>query len=101
MDKLVITYSCMARTTLSRLGQQLDLVAVMITLTIAGVVGFVGINVMNSTRETTALSEGDAFYNASQDLTDAVGNAWGQLGTVFTVIILVVIVSYLTLLRGR
>jgi hypothetical protein len=90
-----------SKTTLGRLGQQLDLVAVMITLTIAGVVGFVGINVMNSTRETTALNEGDSFYNASQSLTEAVSNTWGQLGTVFTVIVLVVIVSYLTLLRGR
>lgn len=86
---------------ITRLGQQLDLVAVMITLVIAGVVGFVGINVMSNTQETTALQQGDSFYNASQDLTEAISNAWGQLGTVFTVIILVVIVSYLVVLRSR
>lgn len=91
----------MARTSLRRLGQSMDLVAVMITLTIAGVVGFVGINVMSSTRETTSLSEGDAFYNASESLSTAVNNSWSQLGTVFTVLILVVIVSYLTVLRSR
>lgn len=86
---------------LQALGQQLDLVAVMITLVIAGVVGFVGINVMSNTKETTALGENDTFYTASQDLTEAISNAWGQLGTVFTVIILVVIVSYLVILRSR
>ena len=83
------------------LGQRLDLVAVMLTVIIAGVVGFVGINVMQGTYEQTALSSGDPFYNASGNFTDGLTTFFGQTGTVFTVIILVVIVSYLTLLRGR
>lgn len=84
-----------------RLGQRMDLVGVMLTLVIAGVVGFVGLFVMSDTAEQTSLSEGDMFYNASQDLTQGVSGAFGQLGIVFTVIILTVIVSYLTLMRGR
>jgi uncharacterized membrane protein len=87
--------------TLGKLGQSLDLVSTMITLVIAGVVGFVGINVMSNTREQTALQENDSFYNASEDLTSAISDTWSQLGTVFTVIVLVVIVSYLVVLRGR
>jgi hypothetical protein len=73
----------------------------MLTLVIGGVVGYVGLQVMSTTAEQTALTSGDKFYNASESLTDGISGAFGQLGIVFTVIILTVIVAYLTLMRGR
>jgi hypothetical protein len=84
-----------------RVGQNVDLVSVMLTLVIGGVVGYVGLQVMSTTAEQTALTQNDTFYTASQNLTDGISGAFGQLGIVFTVIILTVIVAYLTLMRGR
>lgn len=86
---------------ISALRQRLDLVAVMITVIIAGVVGYVGINIMSNTQESTNLADGDAFYTSQQNLTDGLQSFFEQLGTVFTVIVLVVIIAYLMLLRGR
>lgn len=76
-------------------GQNRGLVAVMITLVTAGIVAFVGIDAMSQTREQTALSEGDAFYNASQDVTAGIDSAFGMLGIVFLVLILSVVILYL------
>lgn len=83
------------------LQQQMDLVAVMITVIIAGVVGYVGINIMSNTQETTGLSSGDPFYSSQSNLTDGLQSFFSQLSTVFIVIILVVVIGYLMLLRGR
>jgi len=83
------------------LQQQLDLVAVMITVIIAGVVGYVGINIMSNTQQTTGLSSGDPFYQSQGNLTDGLQSFFSQLGTVFIVIVLVVVIGYLMLLRGR
>ena len=83
------------------LRQRLDLVAVMVTVIIAGVVGYVGINIMSNTQDTTGLSSGDTFFAAEQNLTDGLESFFSQLGTVFVVIVLVVIIGYLMLLRGR
>jgi len=81
--------------------QRLDLVAVMVTVIIAGVVGYVGINIMSTTSQTTNLSSGDTLYNAQTNLTSGLSSFFSNLGTVFTVIVLVVIIGYLMLLRGR
>jgi len=94
------------------LKQRLDLVAVMITVIIAGATGYVGIQIMNTTVETgtgdadPSVAEDDpanatGFDNASLDLTDGLESFFSQLGTVFVVIVLVVIIGYLMLLRGR
>ena len=85
----------------SALKQRLDLVSVMVTVIIAGVVGYVGINIMSNTQDTTNLASGDAFYDSQQNLTDGLQSFFSQLGTVFVVIVLVVIIGYLMLLRGR
>ena len=83
------------------LKQRLDLVAVMVTVIIAGVTGYVGISIMDTTQGTTNLSSGDEFFFAEQNLTNGLEDFFSQLGTVFTVIVLVVIIGYLMLLRGR
>lgn len=77
-----------------------DLPGVAIVLVIAGVVGFVGLQVMSTVVETTQLQSGDAFYNASNSLQNAVNNAWGLFGVAFIVLILSVIIVYLYGLRG-
>jgi len=80
--------------------QGMDLPGVMIVLVIAGVIGFVGLQVMSTVIEATQLTTGDDLYNAQDNLTDAVNDAWGLIGVAFIVVILAVIVVYLYGLRG-
>jgi len=78
-----------------------DLPGVLIALIVAGVVGFVGIQVMSTVVDTTSVSQGDAFYNASQALQTGFDDAFGLIAVAFLVIVLAVIVTYLYGLRGR
>jgi len=82
-----------------QMGSQ-DLPGVMIVLVIAGVVGFVGIQVMSTVIDTTQLASGDPLYNASASLQTSVNDAWGLVGVAFIVVILAVIIVYLYGLRG-
>ena len=77
-----------------------DLPGVMIVLVIAGVVGFVGLNVMSNVISTTNLASGDPLYTAQQDLQSSINNAWAMIGVAFIVVILSVIIVYLYGLRG-
>lgn len=77
-----------------------DLPGVMIVLVVAGVIGFIGLQVMSTVIETAGLEEGDSLYNASVSLEDAIDQAWGLIGVAFIVVILAVIVVYLYGLRG-
>lgn len=77
-----------------------DLPGVMIVLVVAGVIGFIGLQVMSSTIEQTQLTSGDPLYNASDSLQTSINQAWGLVGTAFIVVILAVIVVYLYGLRG-
>jgi Trk-type K+ transport system membrane component len=79
---------------------QMDLPGVMIVLVIAGVVGFVGLQVMSTVIDTTQLSENDSLYNASESLETSINDAWGLVGVAFIVVILAVIIVYLYGLRG-
>jgi len=78
----------------------MDLPSVMIVLVIAGVVGFVGLQVMSTVIGTTSLQSGDPLYNASESLETSVNDAWGLVGVAFIVVILAVIIVYLYGLRG-
>jgi hypothetical protein len=78
----------------------MDLPSVMIVLVIAGVVGFVGLQVMSTVISTTSISSGQPLSNASDSLVGAVNDAWGLVGVAFIVIILAVIIVYLYGLRG-
>jgi len=81
-------------------GGGMDLPGVMIVLVIAGVVGFVGLQVMSTVISTTSISSGEPLNNASDSLVGAVNDAWGLVGVAFIVIILAVIIVYLYGLRG-
>jgi hypothetical protein len=78
----------------------MDLPSVMIVLVIAGVVGFVGIQVMSTVINTTNLASSDPLYSANDSLVTSIGDAWGLVGVAFIVIILAVIIVYLYGLRG-
>jgi len=79
-----------------------DLPGVMIALVVAGVVGFVGLQVMSTVISTTGISnESDPFYDASTALESGFDDAFGLIAVAFLVIVLSVIVVYLYGLRGR
>jgi uncharacterized membrane protein (DUF373 family) len=67
----------------------------LIVLVVAGVVGFVGLQVMSTVIESTALNSNDTLYNASQELQTGVNDAWSLIGVAFLVIILGTIIFYL------
>jgi hypothetical protein len=78
-----------------------DLPGVAIVLIVAGVVLFVGIQVMSQVIDQTGLAQDDPLYNASQDIQSGLNNAFGLFGVAFLVVILSVVVVYLYGLRGR
>lgn len=81
-------------------GGSMDLPGAMILLVVAGVVGFVGLQVMSTVISTTGLQSGDPLYNASESLEQSINSAWGLVGVAFIVVILAIIVVYLYGLRG-
>lgn len=78
----------------------MDLPGAMILLVVAGVIGFVGLQVMSTVIDTTSLASGDPLYNASDSLQTSVNDAWGLVGVAFIVVILAVVIIYLYGLRG-
>jgi len=78
----------------------MDLPGAMILLVVAGVIGFVGLQVMSTVIGTTGLSSDDPLYNASEALETSVNDAWGLVGVAFIVVILAVVIVYLYGLRG-
>jgi hypothetical protein len=77
-----------------------DLQGTVLTVIIGGAAAITGLNVMQSITESMSLASGDDFYNVSQNLQDGVGTFFTQLPTVFIVLALVLIISYLVLLRN-
>jgi len=85
-----------------------DLPGAMIVLVIAGVIGFVGLEVLSTVIDTTALQgnnsdpnvTNDPLYNASESLQGSVNDAWGLVGVAFIVVVLAVIIVYLYGLRN-
>lgn len=78
----------------------MDLPGAMILLVVAGVIGFVGLQVMSTVIDTTSLESADPLYNASEALIGSVNDAWGLVGVAFIVVILAVVIVYLYGLRG-
>jgi hypothetical protein len=78
----------------------MDLPGAMILLVVAGVIGFVGLQVMSTVIDTSSLQSGDPLYNASEALETSVNDAWGLVGVAFIVVILAVVIVYLYGLRG-
>jgi len=78
----------------------MDLPGAMILLVVAGVIGFVGLQVMSTVIGTTGLQSDDPLYNASEALETSVNDAWGLVGVAFIVVILAVVIVYLYGLRG-
>jgi len=83
----------------AELNQGMDLQGAVITVVVAGATAFVGINVMSSIGDSMNLESGDMFYNASEALQEGIQGFFTNLPTVFVVIALVLVISYLTILR--
>jgi len=81
--------------------QATDLPGVLLALVIAGVIGFVGVFVMNEVVQETALEDSDELSNASDSMTSAVNSAFSLVGIAFIVLILSVVIVYLYAVRGR
>jgi hypothetical protein len=77
-----------------------DLPGVAIVLIVAGVVLFVGIQIMSQVIEQTSLAEGDPLYNASESIQTGLNDAFALFGVAFMVVILSVVIVYLYGLRG-
>jgi multisubunit Na+/H+ antiporter MnhB subunit len=77
-----------------------DLPGVAIVLIVAGVVLFVGIQVMSQVITQTGLEQGDPLYNASEAIESGLNDAFGLFGVAFLVVILSVVIVYLYGLRG-
>ncbi|PSQ93560.1 MAG: hypothetical protein BRD52_00985 [Bacteroidetes bacterium SW_4_67_19] len=84
---------------LVRAGQSVDLVGVMLTITVAAVVGYVGLSVMSTTEDTADFTSGSAFDNASTSLTSGIESAFSLAEVVFIVLLLGVIITILVTLR--
>jgi len=84
-----------------------DLPGIAIVLVVAGVILFVGVQVLSTVIDQTALEanetagEYDPLYNASQEVQNGLNSAFGLFGVAFLVIVLSVIVVYLYGLQGR
>ena len=76
-----------------------DLAGVMIVLVVAGVIGFVGLQVMDTVVDSTTVTGN--LTEANKSLEGAFGDAFGLISVAFLVLILSVIVTYLYGLRGR
>lgn len=83
----------------AELNQGMDLQGAVITVVVAGATAYVGINVMSSIAGSMDLAEGDMFYNSSEALQEGIQGFFTNLPTVFVVIALVLVISYLTILR--
>jgi len=84
----------------TELKQGVDLQGAVLTVVIAGATAFVGISVMSSIGESMSLTSGDMFYNSSVALQEGIQGFFTNLPTVFIVLALVLVISYITLLRN-
>lgn len=86
-----------------KVGQQVDLVGAMLTVGIAGVIGYVLLFAMQSTEDAAGLADQQnaTFGDASANITSGVVDAFGLAPVVFIIIFLVVAIGYLTMLRRR
>jgi len=84
---------------MARAGQSADLVGVMLTVTVAAVIGYIGLQVMSTTEQSSEFQQGSEFDNASQSLTAGVESAFSLAEVVFIVLLLGVIITVLVTLR--
>lgn len=82
-------------------GQGMDLPGVMILLVVAGVIGFIGLQVMSTVINTAGIAGNQPLAGAEDNFTTAIEDSWGLIGVAFIVVVLAVIVVYLYGIRGR
>lgn len=90
-----------ATTWRAKAGQSVDIVGVFLTITVAAVIGYIGLTVMSETESTAEFTDNSEFDNASEDLTSGVGTSMGLSEVLFIVLILGAIIGVLVGLRRR
>lgn len=82
--------------TMDNRGSMNAAVALVGGLVILGILGWVGLNIMEEVSDTTALTTGDTFYNASVDFTSAIetGFSWQKIIIIVVVAAVVITVLY-------
>jgi hypothetical protein len=78
-----------------------DLVGVVLSITIAAVIGYVGLSVLSSTENSTDFEQDSNFDNASNELSGGIESAFSLMDVVFIALMLGIIVSALLFLRQR
>jgi hypothetical protein len=76
-----------------------DVVGAVLTITLAAVIGYVGLVIMSDTEDAAEFTNNSNFDNASGDLTGGIETSFGLLEVVFLVIMLVVIIGALVQVR--
>jgi len=64
-------------------------------LVVLGILGWVGLNIMDEVSDSTALTEGDTFYNASVDFTAAIETGFSWQKIIIIVVVAAVVISVL------
>lgn len=82
-------------------GQNVNLVGVVLSLVVVGVIALVGVLVMSTVSESTSLDNNSSFYSGQQDIIDGLNSAFGLMEVVFIVLLLSAIIALLIGLRGR
>lgn len=83
-----------------QLGQGGDLIGVAVGVIAVGVIVFVGISIMASTREQAAVNESSAFYDPMVEFTTTMGDMFGYIGLAMLAALASVIIGYLVAFRG-
>ncbi|MGK7295293.1 MAG: hypothetical protein ACNS61_05580 [Candidatus Wenzhouxiangella sp. M2_3B_020] len=84
---------------LVKAGQSMDLVGVMLTIVIATVIGFVGLQVMAQTDSSAEFESGSSYDNASQELSGGIESTFALVDVVYITLFLGLIIGALLFLR--
>lgn len=83
-----------------QLGQATDLIGVAVSVIAVGVIVFVGISIMASTRDQAAVNNSSAFYQPMVEFTNTMGDMFGYIGLAMLAALASVIIGYLVAFRG-
>ncbi len=78
-----------------------DSIGIVMMLVMLGVIGFVGLMIMDKVQTVSALDETSAFYNSSSSLTDAVQTGFDLVPIIIIVAVAAIILTYLLGFWGR
>jgi len=78
-----------------------DSIGLVMMLVLLGVIGFVGLMIMDKVQNVSQLTTASPFYNASTSLVDAVGTGFDLVPIIIIVAVAAIILTYLLGFWGR